>query len=81
MTTDPTDPNEALAELRKLADILTGHRDISVRAFAVAVLEYDKWLTAGNVGPRDWVIARARAALDDAVKRTSHRAQQRRIHG
>lgn len=76
-----TDPNEALAELRKLAEILTTHRDLSVKAFAIAVLEFDEWLAAGNVGPRDWVIARARAALDDAVKRTNHRAQQRRIHG
>lgn len=75
-----TDPNAALADIREVAEILSTHRDLSVRAFAISVLEYDAWLAAGNVGPRDWVIARARAALDDAVRRTSNRAQQRRIH-
>lgn len=55
------DPNELLADIRRLLHVLDGHRDLSVRALAVLVEELDRWMTEGNAGPRDWILSRARA--------------------
>jgi hypothetical protein len=55
------DPNELLADIRRLLGVLDGHKDLSVRALAVLVDELDGWMTAGNAGPRDWILSRARA--------------------
>lgn len=55
------DPNELLADIRRLLGVLDGHRDLAVRALAVLVEEMDAWMTAGNVGPTEWAIGRAMA--------------------
>jgi hypothetical protein len=55
------DPNELLADIRRLLGVLDGHRDLGVRALVVLVDELDEWMTAGNAGPAQWTIGRAMA--------------------
>jgi hypothetical protein len=56
-----TDPNELLADVRRLLGVLDGHRDLGVRALVVLVDELDRLMTAGNAGPAEWAIGRAMA--------------------
>lgn len=57
------DPNDLLADIRRLLDVLDGHRDLAVRALAVLVEELDECMTAGRIGPVEWEIGRAMAEI------------------
>jgi hypothetical protein len=61
MDVTEVDPNELLADIRRLLGVLDGHRDLGVRALVVLIEELDELMTAGNAGPAEWSIGRAMA--------------------